>query len=73
MKCKQNNTGQTPLHIICTNMQFLRQDKRMLLLNLISDETVINVQDNDGNTPLHIACQQHDLETATLFNFSVSV
>ena len=64
MKCKQNNTGQTPLHIICTNMQFLRQDKRMLLLNLISDETVINVQDNDGNTPLHIACKQHDLETA---------
>ena len=64
MKCKQNNTGQTPLHIVCTNMQFLRKDKRMDLLFLICDETIINVQDNEGNTPLHIACQQHDLETA---------
>ena len=63
MKCKQNNTGQTPLHIVCTNMQFLRKDKRMFLLNLISDEAIINVQDNDGNTPLHIACKQHDFET----------
>ena len=64
LKYIQNNDGMTPLHIACENMQYLKNDEKMVLLDLISDKVNINVQDVKGNTPLHIASEQYDLETA---------
>ena len=67
-KCKQNNVGKTPLHIVCetvTKREKCKGDnEKKYLLDLLCDQDIINVQDKEGNTPLHIACMNGDLETA---------
>ena len=60
LKYIQNKLGKTPLHIACENPEYhsMNKEKKILLLDAVSDKDGINTQDCNGNTPLHVACQK---------------
>ena len=58
VECQVDNTGDTPLHIICKDVGETHFWKLNLLAELIRPNVgIVNCQNRQGQTPLHILCQ----------------
>ena len=58
----QNKSKQTPLHIACERYHLSSKEQNQLL-DIVSDDKIVDHKDRHGNTPLHYACKRGSQDT----------
>ena len=65
---KKDNSGQTPLHFLCSNPNF-NKELFDTYLPLADDINILSVTDNENQTPFAILCQYVTRSSIDLFTF----